>query len=80
MWVFTLLPYFQSYSVTLKEIYDNQKDSFGENRISLVSRVSLLSLWIDSLLRLQSHNYEERYRMVEGELRKLVAMRGTCNP
>ena len=28
------------------------------------------------LLRLQSHNYEERYRTVEGELRKLVAMRG----
>lgn len=24
---------------------------------------------------LQSHNYEERYRTVEGELRKLVAMR-----
>ena len=28
------------------------------------------------LFRLQSHNYEERYRTVEGELRKLVAMRG----
>lgn len=30
--------------------------------------------------RLQSHSYEEKYRTVEGELRKLVAMRGEGDP
>ena len=33
----------------------------------------------DLIFRLQSHNYEERYRTVEGELRKLVAMRGKAD-
>ena len=50
--------------------------SFEVNRLTCFPiRYIVFSLY-DSPLRLQSHNYEERYRTVEGELRKLVAMRG----
>lgn len=55
------------------------QESFEVNRAFYDKDASLryivISLY-DSPLRLQSHNYEERYRTVEGELRKLVAMRG----
>lgn len=63
--------------LTLKEMYDDWKREFCSKRVKLAFLwVSVSSFWIDSSFRLQSHNYEERYRTVEGELRKLVAMRG----
>jgi len=58
----------------------NRSSSFLSNnskalfvRKTMQSTTSLLQCLLS---RLQSHNYEERYRTVEGELRKLVAMRG----
>lgn len=49
---------------------------FEINRLTCFPIRYIVFSLCDSPLRLQSHNYEERYRTVEGELRKLVAMRG----
>lgn len=53
-----------------------RQKSFEVNGLSLLYLRYIVVSLFDSPLRLQSHNYEERYRTVEGELRKLVAMRG----
>ncbi|XP_074638150.1 uncharacterized protein LOC141896731 isoform X1 [Acropora palmata] len=54
---------------------DGEDELFHEWLYVVHERNKILRRESELIYLLQSHNYEERYRTVEGELRKLVAMR-----